>query len=784
MQEEYEYFVSVLPTGIVPSADQRVKGTGYRFSMPGRDGASKDCVATYPLREGHDTVGHLARFLLEEFDPAATVLLGIAGGIGDDIGVGDVAIAIDAVQFDNAGKRAPNGSTYQEQFEKCSEALCDRAAKFSTTHVAEWNAIRSLADAARRSIAEQYRHEPFVSRYLNGLPLRAVTGRIASSRFVHADATQLAEVLKWHRKAIAVETEGYGFLDAVEVYDRLRPKLIIRGISDPANEDKEELERITQGACRRLAMQNCGRFFLALLEAGAFGALPQLEILPAPTSARDDDAQLQKRREFILRKLLAFLRVNALGRKPDDERPYSEADNVMLSEVVSALLGSDLLDAYTKDSFADEIWQELVTNPQIIGRPQNHLHYSNAQIAFLIRDDLNRRKLNGYFDNGPKTVRVLEAGSGGCNTTNSVISAILAGDWKGRDNLKIEYLGLEINQGFVDIGNAFFRGDGPQQDPRSALHHRLVTPWAGRENFIDVGNAPALVRGLLQAPQSAAETVDYFFSSYMMHHVPNGDALLRYLFGRHSDQHNRLPNPRSAPELFVQRLDYYLGALEAGQISQGDVEHTRMQLELLEQAASSNFHSVTDILAFNLATHVKDAVLRDSNSRPKFLESVRAMMGDAHAGRSDQHRAHRAEWRGDLFVDPQLRMLLGIRELLKPNGVLVIADPDGTSTFNRTKAAMNDKVALELYAAQFRSAGRLSELLHSAGMGFVVAPPSTVVQWRDGVFDVRGSVDDFVRKRPELSDHNLGYVVFARKPVSSLFLMPTSRSPAVEARSL
>ena len=244
-----------------------------------------------------------------------------------------------------------------------------------------------------------------------------------------------------------------------------------------------------------------------------------------------------------------------------------------------------------------------------------------------------------------------------------------------------------------------------------------------------------------------------------------------------SDQHNQLPNPRSTPEIFVDKLDRFLRTLEAGHMSEGDVAHTRMQLELLEQAALSNFGSFTEILAFNLATHVKDAVKRDSNSRREFLESVRANMREAHARMNDQHRAHRIEWRRDLFGDMQLRMLLGIRELLKPGGMLVVADPDGTSTFNRANAAKNDKLALELYAAQFRTADRLSELLRSTGMGFIVAPPSTVVQFRQGSYDVRGGADDFIRKKPDLNDHNLGYVLFARKPVNSLTLIkaPPSR---------
>jgi hypothetical protein len=62
--------------------------------------------------------------------------------------------------------------------------------------------------------------------------------------------------------------EAAGIMAAV--WDEIRPKrsLVLKGISDFADERKTDLDATRGGLFRRLAMRNCVRFLWLLLEIG------------------------------------------------------------------------------------------------------------------------------------------------------------------------------------------------------------------------------------------------------------------------------------------------------------------------------------------------------------------------------------------------------------------------------------------------------------------------------------------------------------------------------------
>ena len=108
-------------------------------------------------------------------------------------------------------------------------------------------------------------------------------------------------------------------------------------------------------------------------------------------------------------------------------------------------------------------------------------------------------------------------------------------------------------------------------------------------------------------------------------------------------------------------------------------------------------------------------------------------------------------------------MFRRIYNLLSCNGLLVIADPDGKSGFNRAGMARKDMKAVELAVAHFRTLPRILEVLTQER--FQIVHYGKVVKTRGGQFDF--IADDVPRTDFEIEDNNMGYFVSARKVKAS-----------------
>jgi hypothetical protein len=90
--------------------------------------------------------------------------------------------------------------------------------------------------------------------------------------------------------------EAAGMMAAAEYRRHRAQTLVVRGISDHVNADKQQLDRIGGGALRKLAMANAWRLVALLMQ---FGKLP---LASAPTAPENTTALAawQRRLEFLL----------------------------------------------------------------------------------------------------------------------------------------------------------------------------------------------------------------------------------------------------------------------------------------------------------------------------------------------------------------------------------------------------------------------------------------------------------------------------------------------------
>ncbi|MFC4512245.1 5'-methylthioadenosine/S-adenosylhomocysteine nucleosidase [Streptomyces ehimensis] len=162
-------------------------------------------VALAEIGEGTLTAAVLTAHVNSWLSPQALFFVGVAGGLKDDINIGDVVVATKIYGI-HGGKQTPEGFLVRPE---------------------AWRAAYRLDQAARHA--------------LRGTEHRAHFKPIAVGDVVLADAkSAIARHIHEHyNDAVAIEMEGAGVAEAARLIGTL-DTLIIRGVSDKADVNKRE----------------------------------------------------------------------------------------------------------------------------------------------------------------------------------------------------------------------------------------------------------------------------------------------------------------------------------------------------------------------------------------------------------------------------------------------------------------------------------------------------------------------------------------------------------------
>jgi nucleoside phosphorylase len=190
--------------------------------------------------KGNSTAGIEVATAIVNVEPDFTIMVGVAGGV-KDVKIGDVVIA-DFAYNSEAGKETPGGG-----------------------YSARPNSFR--LDRKIHGLAKQFR-----ANYEHDFPKAGFgihIGPVASGEKVVGDAKGItAGRIKQHMgDSIAVEMEGYGFLNAIDLLDQ--SAILVRGISDLMdNKDTNEVNN-QQDACAN-AFKVAVDFYQHLQNVGYF----------------------------------------------------------------------------------------------------------------------------------------------------------------------------------------------------------------------------------------------------------------------------------------------------------------------------------------------------------------------------------------------------------------------------------------------------------------------------------------------------------------------------------
>ena len=269
LQEEFDLvYQSIVPRGApLPLKDD----TAYVFDWQNYKG----CIACVG-KMGPQAMADLSRSVIERFKPRLISVIGIAGGMDGGLRLGDVLVADQADDYLQTAKAEATG---EDSFQ-----LCFGGEAFPTTHalvskLKNWRYDSEAAFAEWQQNGAADLDEKVIPSELHslvGFEPRIAIGHIATGDVVGAATAFTRHLQKRDRKFAAIEMESAGMLSAVHRHGPDTLTLVLRGISDFADDRKTKFDEVGKGQFRRAAMRNATRLLLA--------ALPRL--LPAKPMAR------------------------------------------------------------------------------------------------------------------------------------------------------------------------------------------------------------------------------------------------------------------------------------------------------------------------------------------------------------------------------------------------------------------------------------------------------------------------------------------------------------------
>lgn len=276
LQEEFRYITEVAPQ--LESISH--EGT-YFYRL---DFGTVSAVCCLVGQMGPIPALQAATRLLGFADVKLLVVLGLGGALDEEIAVGDVVVATEVNEFQANSKAASAGDGYEVRYSGRHWPL-DFRIREALNHF-EFSAH----DAFNRW--RKYTHEDYLklevpdkASVCSSSPSLRL-GPIASGSVVAASNAFVAEIKRVNRKFLAIDMEAAGVAPAAAERIHPLPCLIVRGISDQANEGKKALDEQGKGSWRRYCVRNATYLLRNLLTWEGF-----LEAAGLRTSKPASDGQ-------------------------------------------------------------------------------------------------------------------------------------------------------------------------------------------------------------------------------------------------------------------------------------------------------------------------------------------------------------------------------------------------------------------------------------------------------------------------------------------------------------
>ncbi len=203
---------------------------------------------------------------LEAIQPDIAVNIGISGGIGEDVQIGDVTIATSVtnyafrIQIDDSDQGTalrPATETFRtdpKQKKHIARLEIEQPKLFRTWQRQSQEFSRGANSSSSRELESILTRDP-----------RILAGPVASGPTLVTSKDFARFLLSLNRDFYAVDMEAAGFMKALEMAGTNVSSVVLRGISDLADPSKATTDKIESGLLRRYAMNNATHLLKALL---------------------------------------------------------------------------------------------------------------------------------------------------------------------------------------------------------------------------------------------------------------------------------------------------------------------------------------------------------------------------------------------------------------------------------------------------------------------------------------------------------------------------------------
>ena len=286
LPEEFQYVVELSPQlESIPYEGSHF----YRLEL-----ASASAVCCLAGQMGTLPALHATTRLLAFADVKLLVLLGFAGALDNSVEVGDVVVAGEVNEFQASSKAQSTEDGYEFRYSgrHWSQEFAIREAVKHFEHACpdgfhRWQ-MQVDKDFAELTVPNR--------DSVCSLPVTLHIGPIASGNIVAASSAFVDEVRRINRKFLAIDMEAAGVTFAATERVHRVPWLVVRGISDRADENKKILDD-EKGAWRRYCVRNALGLLQNLLAWNGFLAACAL-----------DSPVVEERQEHLTRALILKVR--------------------------------------------------------------------------------------------------------------------------------------------------------------------------------------------------------------------------------------------------------------------------------------------------------------------------------------------------------------------------------------------------------------------------------------------------------------------------------------------
>lgn len=288
-RSEVESFGQTVVTAFIPEVDNASGRSFFIFEIKSQDGTAYRCVASFVDTMGAQDASYFTGALIDRYDPRTVVLLGIAGSLSEGVLVGDIVVADQVDDYLQDARYGEQGFSLSGRVYRPNARLANFGRYFVDQHKLVWENIsrRSAADIQKSIPSGQISKIRDAVR-IDGLTLHV--GHLASGPIVGAAESYKSWLRQRDRRLLAIEMEAAGVMNAIYQRGGDQRALVIRGISDLADNRKSLLDQVKHGVLRSLATRNAASLLIAFLRSGLLERInepPRMPNLPVGERSMD-----------------------------------------------------------------------------------------------------------------------------------------------------------------------------------------------------------------------------------------------------------------------------------------------------------------------------------------------------------------------------------------------------------------------------------------------------------------------------------------------------------------